>query len=239
MQELRCATDQVLVDVVRSGDGTGFTELWRRYGPVVRELTLGAEARHRDDVESEVFVRSHHLMRADAVPASAQGLIVATAYRTLDLWRRPRPDVPLDEVSSILSDADREAWTGFHHDELWLGAVAFDSLSERWRAVLLLADVEGHKPQAVAPGLGMSTGSFSALAHRARDGLHQAWIREHRARHPTAEGEHRWARANLARYLRHRDARAPRARVGEHLGRCSTCRSTVAAATGSVRMRAT
>lgn len=239
MHELRCATDQMLVDVVRSGDGSGFAELWRRYGPVVRELASGCDPGERDDLESEVFVRAHHFMLTGTVPASAHGLIVATAYRTLDLWRRPRPKTPLDEVSSILSDAHREAWTGYHHDELWLGAVAFDTLSERWRDVLLLADVEGRKPQEAAPGLGMSTGSFSAMVYRARAGLHQAWAREHRARHPTADGEHRWARANLGRYLRHRDAAAPRARVGEHLVRCGTCRSIVAAATDSVRTRTT
>ena len=58
-------------------------------------------------------------------------------------------------------------------------ARAFASLPERWQLVLWHTEVEGQKPAEVAPLLGMSANSVSALAYRAREGLRQAFLTMH------------------------------------------------------------
>ena len=58
-------------------------------------------------------------------------------------------------------------------------AKAFASLPERWQLVLWHPEVEGQKPADIAPLLGMSANSVSALAYRAREGLRQAFLTMH------------------------------------------------------------
>ena len=60
-------------------------------------------------------------------------------------------------------------------------AKAFASLPERWQLVLWHLEVEGQKPADIAPLLGMSANSVSALAYRAREGLRQAFLTMHLA----------------------------------------------------------
>ena len=56
---------------------------------------------------------------------------------------------------------------------------AFASLPERWQLVLWHLEVENQKPAEIAPLLGMSANSVSALAYRAREGLRQAFLNMH------------------------------------------------------------
>ena len=58
-------------------------------------------------------------------------------------------------------------------------AKAFASLPERWQMVLWHLEVENQKPADIAPLLGMSANSVSALAYRAREGLRQAFLNMH------------------------------------------------------------
>ena len=58
-------------------------------------------------------------------------------------------------------------------------AKAFASLPERWQLVLWHLEVENQKPADIAPLLGMSANSVSALAYRAREGLRQAFLTMH------------------------------------------------------------
>ena len=109
-------------------------------------------------------------------------------------------------------------------------ARAFASLPERWQLVLWHTEVEGQKPADVAPLLGMSANSVSALAYRAREGLRQAFLRctsqDARRRRPAA-----WTHDHLGAYVRNgisrRDAdqgRGPPRRL-PHAARRSTSSS--------------
>ena len=63
--------------------------------------------------------------------------------------------------------------------ETGAAARAFQSLPERWQLVLWHLEVEGQKPADIAPLLGISANSVSALAYRAREGLRQAFVSMH------------------------------------------------------------
>ena len=59
--------------------------------------------------------------------------------------------------------------TAVEQFESGAAAKAFASLPERWQVVLWHLEVEGQKPADIAPLLGMSPNSVSALAYRARE----------------------------------------------------------------------
>lgn len=100
-------------------------------------------------------------------------------------------------------------------------AAAFGSLPERWQLVLWHLDVEGNKPADIAPLLGMSANSVSALAYRAREGLRQAYLQSHLA--PALHASCRTTTGLLGAYVRHGLSSRDAAKVDTHLEDCSRC----------------
>jgi anti-sigma factor RsiW len=98
---------------------------------------------------------------------------------------------------------------------------AFASLPERWQLVLWHIEVEGQKPAEVAPLLGMTANSVSALAYRAREGLRQAYLQMHMA--DTAAEECRWVTERLGARVRNGLSRRETVKVDEHLDECARC----------------
>jgi hypothetical protein len=91
----------------------------------------------------------------------------------------------------------------------------------RWRAVLWQLEVEGNAPAAVAPRFGLSANGVSALAVRAREGLRQAYLREHiGANIPVPCRAYTDA---VGAGARGRLSRRRRAAVHEHLRQCPAC----------------
>ena len=109
---------------------------------------------------------------------------------------------------------------GFESDA---AARAFASLPERWQLVLWHTEVEGQRPAEVAPLLGLTPNAVSQLAHRAREGLRQAFV----SMHVHDAGEPRSAcqatRANLGAYIRAGLSSREAARVSAHLECCRPC----------------
>jgi hypothetical protein len=100
-------------------------------------------------------------------------------------------------------------------------AAAFASLPERWQLVLWHLDVESQKPADIAPLLGMSPNSVSALAYRAREGLRQAYLQSQ-----LAPALHRSCRATtgmLGSYVRKGLSARDATRVEAHLDECTRC----------------
>ena len=100
-------------------------------------------------------------------------------------------------------------------------ARAFASLPERWQLVLWHTEVEGQKPAEVAPLLGMTANSVSALAYRAREGLRQAYLSMHAQ--DVDEDACARTRAALGGYVRGGLSRRDGARVEQHLEECRRC----------------
>ena len=77
-------------------------------------------------------------------------------------------------------------------------------------------EVEGQKPAEIAPLLGISANSVSALAYRAREGLRQAFV----TMHIQDAGDERCAttRAQLGAFIRDDISKRDGAAVEAHLG---------------------
>ena len=103
-------------------------------------------------------------------------------------------------------------------------AKAFASLPERWQLVLWHLEVENQKPAEIAPLLGMSANSVSALAYRAREGLRQAFLNMHTGN--LADDDCRETHDLLGGYVRRGLARRDTLHVEEHLDHCRRCTAT-------------
>ena len=100
-------------------------------------------------------------------------------------------------------------------------AKAFASLPERWQLVLWHLEVEGQKPADIAPLLGMSANSVSALAYRAREGLRQAFLTMHLS--DISETDCRWVNEHLGAFVRQGLAKRDAGKVQGHLDGCRRC----------------
>ena len=100
-------------------------------------------------------------------------------------------------------------------------AKAFATLPERWQMVLWHLEVENQKPADIAPLLGMSANSVSALAYRAREGLRQAYLNMHSA--DLVSDACRETNGLLGGYVRGALSRRDATRVEDHLEHCRPC----------------
>ncbi|MFY0406344.1 sigma-70 family RNA polymerase sigma factor [Solicola sp. PLA-1-18] len=215
--------DDELIAAVRSGDLSSYGLLFSRHQEaahrLARQLTRGgADA---DDLVAGSFEKVMDQLRAGKGPDVAFRAYLLTAMRRLHVDGiravskvRPTEDADLDRGVDF-DDAPLAAF------EQGTAAAAFASLPERWQTVLWHLDVEGEKPAAVAPILGMSANSVSALAYRAREGLRQAYLQQHLREE--ADDAHQWAIGNLGAYVRKGLSRRDQAKVREHLDGCARC----------------
>ena len=100
-------------------------------------------------------------------------------------------------------------------------AKAFASLPERWQLVLWHLEVENQKPADIAPLLGMSANSVSALAYRAREGLRQAFLNMHSG--DLVSEDCRETHELLGGYVRGALSKRDAGKVEEHLDHCRPC----------------
>lgn len=220
-------TDHQLIERVREGDKAAFGELWERHHEVgVRAARAIAPALDHDDLVSEAFTRIlDHLDKGNG-PKRAFRPYLYQVIRNLaaTAYAQDNHEVALGEFTDILSSDDsHDVARRFDYDAV---GRAFISLPYRWQEVLWYTEVEGLPPRKAAVLLGMTGGSVSALALRARKGLRKAWIVEHvtdaelpRACKATVNA--------LPAYLNQKIRPQHRQELEEHIGSCPTCRELV------------
>ncbi|HEY6934411.1 MAG TPA: sigma-70 family RNA polymerase sigma factor [Marmoricola sp.] len=217
------ANDAELISRVRGGDVDAYGELFSRHidaaTRLARMLTGPADA---DDLVSEAFTKVLHVLLGGGGPDIAFRAYLLTAVRRLhvDRIRSTRRATPTDDLEPY------DPGVPFHDTvvagfEGGAAARAFASLPERWQMVLWHLEVEGQKPADIAPLLGMSANSVSALAYRAREGLRQAFLQMHTA---DLVGENcRWTHDKLGAYVRNGLSRRDQDKVERHLDECRRC----------------
>lgn len=216
-------SDAELISSVRGGDVSAYGDLFARHRDaatrLARQLVSAPDA---DDLVSEAFAKVLNVLLAGGGPDVAFRAYLLTAVRRLhvDRIRATSRATPTDDLSQF----DRgEPFTdtviaGF---EGGAAARAYASLPERWQLVLWHLEVEGQKPAEVAPLLGMSPNSVSALAYRAREGLRQAYLQMHSA--DVGDADCQWTHDKLGAYVRKGLSRRDAAKVEEHLRSCRKC----------------
>ncbi len=221
--------DATLIAAVRDGDTDAYGVLFARHVDAARRLarTLARDG-DADDLVAEAFAKVLPVLVRGAGPDVAFRPYLLTAVRRLDVDRhrsltRTRPtddEAVLDAGLPSSETPSNLAVAGF---ESVAAARAFASLPERWQVVLWHTEVEGQRPAEVAPLLGLTPNAVSQLAHRAREGLRQAFV----SMHVHDRGEPRSAcqatRANLGPYIRAGLSRRDAARVSAHLECCRPC----------------
>ncbi|KRC64452.1 hypothetical protein ASE12_06515 [Aeromicrobium sp. Root236] len=217
------ASDARLIAAVRGGDTEAYGELFDRHrdaaNRLASQLVPGPDA---DDLVAESFTRVLALLQDGKGPDEFFRAYLLTAIRRLHVDRGRRQkrvrttdnDAELDRAVAFVDPAEMRFEQG-------AAAAAFASLPERWQLVLWHLDVEGQKPADIAPLLGMSPNSVSALAYRAREGLRQAYLQSHLA--PSLHASCRTTTGMLGSYVRRGLSARDSARVEAHLDECSRC----------------
>lgn len=216
-------SDAELISAVREGDLDAYGDLFDRHfmaaQRLARQLVSPGDA---DDLVSEAFMKVLGVLQRGGGPDIAFRAYLLTAVRRLRVDR-------IRATSKLQTSNDMEAFdpgvpfrdTSVEGFENEAAARAFASLPERWQLVLWHTEVEEQKPAEIAPLLGMSANSVSALAYRAREGLRQAFLNEHVA---DIEGETcRWTHDHIGPYIRNGLSRRDSGKVDRHLEECRAC----------------
>ncbi|MBZ5740595.1 sigma-70 family RNA polymerase sigma factor [Nocardioides mangrovi] len=216
-------SDAELISAVRAGDVAAYGELFSRHVDAARrlgrQLVPGPDV---DDLVSEAFAKVLVVLQRGGGPDLAFRAYLLTAVRRLHVDRiRASSRLHTTDDLTPFDPGVPFRDTAVEGFESATAARAFASLPERWQLVLWHTEVEGQKPAEVAPLLGMTPNSVSALAYRAREGLRQSYLALHAQTVDDDECER--TRAQLGAYVRGGLAKRDAHRVEKHLDECRAC----------------
>lgn len=220
--------DAELIAAVRGGDSDAFTTLHdRHHGAALRfARTLTAEPHDADQVVADAFARIQATLQQGHGPDLAFREYLHTTVRKT-AQPAPAPSTTGGaEPAAPSGEADPPPEPGgaptTGQPEPGVAARAFRTLPERWRVVLWHTVVEGESPAPVARILGLTSHGVTAMAHRARERLREAYLETHLADVPvTTECS---AVASLLTAQTRGDApTVEHGKLAEHLVACATC----------------
>jgi RNA polymerase sigma factor (sigma-70 family) len=218
-------SDAELLSQARDGDEAAFTELYVRHQAAAQRLANAyARAGDPDDLVNESFERILAALRRGSGPTEGFRAYLFVTLRRLAADRISKAqDEPVDQVPEpVRAEATAQA---LDPDDRRLVVAAYESLPDRWQAVLWQTAVEGRPPRELAPGLGMTANAAAALAYRAREKLRQAYLQAHLQAAPRPACEPH--RSRLGAYVRDGLSRRDRGATEMHLDGCSSCRALV------------
>ncbi len=225
------ASDPVLITSARRGDAAAFGALFARHSDAARRVARQyVPVDDVEDVVAEAFANVLSVLRGGGGPDAAFRAYLFTvvrhvAYRSTAGANRVRPaedDHIFESAIGPLASVEDPALRAFESTTV---AKAYLSLPERWRSVLWYTDVEQTKPAALTEVFGLTANGVAALAYRAREGLRQAYLREHRG--SVVEPGCQQTTELLGGYVRGALSRRERTLVSEHLTECTRCRGVV------------
>ncbi|QIK64169.1 sigma-70 family RNA polymerase sigma factor [Leucobacter viscericola] len=227
VEERRAATDAVLCDRVRHGDGFAFTELYTRHyeGGIKYAVRLVRDRQDAEDLLSEAFARTLDVLKRGKGPTESFRAYLNMVLRNLHIKAADANTVALpDDADNYLSQL-QEPDSNEKMGERELIYVAFTSLPERWQSVLWSLEVEGLDLSEVGEQIGMRPNAVAQLALRARDGLKIAYLTLHTEQAPA--GDCKAMSEKLARYVRGQAGKRDSVAVRKHLETCADCRQSV------------
>lgn len=217
-------SDPEIMAMVRGGDASAFDVLYRRHAAAAKYVarTQADNVSDADDVVSEAFASIFQALTEGKGPDQFFRSYLLTAVRRIahDRNRKARRTQAVGDESSldtVAVDTDR-VLEAFESSTM---VKAFTSLPERWQAVLWHVDIEGLKPAAAAPFIGLSANGVSSLAIRAREGLRQAYLQSHIGL--ASDDSCFEYSSQLGKYARDGLKRTSREKVKAHLETCSKC----------------
>ncbi|MEE4424765.1 sigma-70 family RNA polymerase sigma factor [Streptomyces bugieae] len=233
-------SDDQLIAGMRAGDDSAYEEMYRRHADAVRR-----HARHccrdehtAEDLTGEVFARTLQAVRGGAGPTTAvRAYLLTTVRRVAASWAKTARREQLVEdfavfavsaAGAALDDGTLDLGAdvrAMHEAERSMAVQAFRSLPERYQTVLWHTTVEDESPSEVAPLLGLTANATAVLAHRAREGLKQAYLQAHVSQSLTAGGDCARYADRLGAYARGGLRMRAERGLREHLDGCARCRT--------------
>ncbi|BDM73753.1 hypothetical protein HEK616_72400 [Streptomyces nigrescens] len=233
-------SDDQLIAGMRAGDDSAYEEMYRRHADAVR-----SHARHccrdehtAEDLTGEVFARTLQAVRGGAGPTTAvRAYLLTTVRRVAASWAKTARREQLVEdfavfavsaAGAALDDGTLDLGAdvrAMHEAERSMAVQAFRSLPERYQTVLWHTTVEDESPSEVAPLLGLTANATAVLAHRAREGLKQAYLQAHVSQSLTAGGDCARYADRLGAYARGGLRMRAERGLREHLDGCARCRT--------------
>ncbi|WP_314324272.1 sigma-70 family RNA polymerase sigma factor [Paenarthrobacter ilicis] len=221
---MAAASDPRIIAMVRQGDAEAFDELYQRHLSVAVYVARSQtdNPSDADDVVAESFASIfQQLMEGKGPDEFFRSYLLTVVRRTAHDRNRKARRMPTSVDDSVLDSPVLDHDPVLSDLESGIMAKAFKSLPERWQAVLWHLDIEGLKPAAVAPFVGLSPNGVSSLAIRAREGLRQAYLQQHITR-TVDEGCEEYA-SQLGKYARNALKRTSQEKVSAHLEGCAKC----------------
>ncbi len=222
--------DASLLSLVRAGRRSAFAELFRRYRSLATYVARveSDNPSDVDDVVGEAFASVFQALVVGRGPADSFKAYLLTTVRRIAHRRNvqarragPQGDFPAMD-------------SGAGYDDRYLDALettslveAFRSLPTRWQAVLWYSEVETMKPAAVAPIMGMTPNSVSALLIRARKGLRQAYLQVHVL--ATSLDSCTEVSRHFGKFVLNGGRVAGSAKIHRHVNECPDCEVALAA----------
>ncbi|USA02497.1 sigma-70 family RNA polymerase sigma factor [Streptomyces lydicamycinicus] len=232
-------SDAQLLSDLRAGDDSAYEAMYRRHAAAVRRYARSCcrDAHTAEDLTGEVFARTLQAVRGGAGPESAvRAYLLTTVRRVAASWAQtsrreqlvedfavfavssagaPEDDATLDPGADVraMQEAERS-----------MAVRAFRSLPERYQTVLWHTTVEDESPSEVAPLLGLTANATAVLAHRAREGLKQAYLQAHVSQSLTDGGDCARYADRLGAYARGGLRMRAERGLRKHLDACPRCR---------------
>ncbi|UVJ38775.1 SpaH/EbpB family LPXTG-anchored major pilin [Arthrobacter sp. CJ23] len=210
--------------LVRGGDSSVFDVLFRRHVAAAQFVARAQtdNISDADDVVAEAFASIFQALTEGKGPDQFFRSYLLTAVRRIayDRNRKARRTQAVGDVEvldTVAVDAD-SVLEAFESSTM---AKAFKSLPERWQAVLWHMDIEGLKPAAAAPFIGLTPNGVSSLVIRAREGLRQAYLQNHIS---LSDDDSCFEYSSqLGKYARDGLKRTSHEKVKAHLEECPKC----------------
>ncbi|MDN4641449.1 sigma-70 family RNA polymerase sigma factor [Agreia sp. PsM10] len=216
-------SDNELVVATREGDRSAYAELWRRHSRAAISVARSYTSFDADDVVAEAFANIYTTIGRGGGPTGGFRPYLFTTVRNVAAqWGRAANTLNVEDIETI-GDMSNEADT-LDRLEKSLAATAFRSLPNSWQEVLWYSEVESLTPRQIAPLLGLSPNSVSALAMRAREGLRVAWVKAHLSS-ASADPECSWTIERLPAWSRGGVTQRTKTRIDAHLESCVDCRA--------------
>jgi DNA-directed RNA polymerase specialized sigma24 family protein len=183
-------SDAELLNAIRSGDPGAYDVLRGRHeaaaGRLAGLLGTGAAA---DEIVSLAFAQVLDAISRGGGPTDAFRPYLLTAVRRAALAGEASAAAPVPTDAHQLPDPGQPLIDPSVAQAAASPVVAaFESLPERWRAVLWHTQVERTAPAEVGALLGLTAADVAVLADRARDGLAQAVAHSQQAPGPADTG---------------------------------------------------
>lgn len=171
---LEAAEDAFLVDRAVDGDVAAFEVLVRRYAPLMRAYArrVTGSASDADDVLQEAFTQAWRQL-ADLNDGSVvkSWLMKITGHRSIDLLRRRREYVPVDESYDLADVAPGPEYAAAASSQMAALRHALDRMPEGQRQCWLLKEMGAQSYDEIAAQLGISSATVRGRLARARTTL--------------------------------------------------------------------